>query len=129
MKKQMLFVLVLALAALLCACRQNPSEEELFSKLTAHFEERGYTCALARLDETDPERDVPIYKPSAWHRLVLNDTEEVLVYFDESNRADYLSEPVDESVYGHTARFGLRFVVLYPGEDAGIHRALEEMPQ
>ena len=56
------------------------------------------------------------------------DDEEVLVYFDESNRADYLSEPIDET-YGHVARFGLRFVVVYPGMDEGVIEALESMPQ
>ena len=126
MKKKIL--LLLACLLLLTGCKQNPTEEKLFAKLINHFTQQGYTCTLAPLADTQPERDVPIYKASAWHRLTAG-TEEVLVYFDESNRADYLSAPIDESVYGHVARFGLRFVVVYPGEDPGIIRALETMPQ
>lgn len=126
MKKCWICLGLAVLLMALCSCKQNPTEQELFSKLIAHFEDRGYTCALSRLDETDPERDVPIYRASVWHRLMVDD-EEVLVYFDESNRADYLSAPIDESEYGHVSRFGLRFVVIYEGEDAGVIRALEEM--
>ena len=125
MKKRLcLLGMLLMLLLCLCACKQNPAEEQLFSKLIAHFEQRGYTCTLSRLN--DPDRDVPIYKPEVWHRLMV-DEEEVLVYFDESNRADYLSEPIDESRYGHVSRFGLRFVLVYPGEDAGVLEALRAM--
>ena len=127
-KRAFLFLMLMISVLLLCACRQNPSEKKLFSKLIAHFEQRGYSCELERLEDTEPQRDVPIYKASAWHKLMLSG-EEVLVYFDESNRADYLSAPIDESVYGHKARFGLRFVLIYPGEDEGILEALETMPQ
>jgi len=129
MKKRFGLLWMLSLLMLcLCACRQNPSEEQLFSKLMTHFEERGYSCTLSRLSDTQPDRDVPIYKAEAWHRLMV-DGEEVLVYFDESNRADYLSEPIDKSVYGHVSRFGLRFVIVYPGEDEGIIQALAAMPK
>ena len=132
MKKRICLLLMLCmlmlcmLMLLVCACKQNPSEQQLFAKLIAHFEDRGYACTLAKLEE--PDRAVPIYKAEAWHSLRVNG-EEVLVYFDESNRADYLSEPVDEAEYGHVSRFGLRFVVVYPGEDEGIIQALDEMPR
>ena len=125
-KRLMLLVLLCAVLVLACDCKQNPTEEQLFAKLIAHFEERGYSCELSKLE--DESREVPIYKASVWHRLLVNG-EEVLVYFDESNRADYLADPIDESVYGHVSRFGLRFVVIYPGQDAGIVKALEEMPK
>lgn len=45
-------------------------------------------------------RDVPIAGPEAWDSLMLDGREEVLVYFDESNRADYLSGRVDTERYG-----------------------------
>lgn len=125
MKKKLVFAVLLLALLLLCGCKQNPTEEQLFSKLISHFETRGYACTLSRLEE---ERDVPIYKASVWHRLMVGD-EEVLVYFDESNRADYLMASVDESIYGHTARFGLRFVVVYPGNDEAIIQALNDMPR
>jgi len=125
MKKRLVLGLLLCVGLfVLCACRQNPSEEQLFSKLINHFEQRGYTCTL--LDA--PKCDVPLYKPEVWRELKVGG-EEVLVYFDESNRADYLSEPIDESVYGHVSRYGLRFVVVYQGQDEGVIKALDEMPR
>lgn len=127
MKKRILLLMLMAFVCLLlCGCKQNPSEEQLFARLLNHFEQRGFSCTLSRLE--DEERDVPIYRASAWHSLML-DGEEVLVYFDESNRADYLSEPIDESLYGHKARMGLRFVLVYPGQNADIVQALSELPQ
>ena len=128
MKKYWICLWLTVLLLTLCSCKQNPTEQELFSKLIAHFEDRGYTCTLSRLEEVDPDRDVPIYRASVWHRLMAGE-EELRVYFDESNRADYLSEPIDESAYGHVSRFGLRFVVVYPGEDAGVIEAMDSMPQ
>ena len=108
------------LLPVLCACHENPSQEALYSRMFAHFERFGFPCTL---QEVEPEREVPIYKASAWRKLMLNE-EEVLVYFDDSNRADYLSEPIDESVYGYVTRFGLRFVLVYPGHDAAVLEAL-----
>lgn len=128
MKRWAKWFLLAVLAVCLCSCDQNPSQEQLFSKLIAHFESYGYQCTLSPLADSQPDRAVPIYKASAWHQLML-DEEEVLVYFDESNRADYLSEPIDESIYGHVGRFGLRFVVVYPGEEPGVLAALEAMPK
>lgn len=125
MKKSRVFLLAL-LCLLLTGCRQNPSEEALFSPMIRYFEARGFTCELERLEDAQPEREVPIYNASVWHRLLLSG-EELLVYFDESNRADYLSEPIDESVWGTVARFGLRFVLVYPGENPDVTEALLEI--
>lgn len=124
MKKKCLLALVLLLTALcLCACKENPTGEELFGKLISHFASRGFSCAL---EPAEAERDVPIYNASVWYSLKL-DGEEVLVYFDESNRADYLSTFVDEERYGRVARFGLRFVLVYPGQNAAVLEALDAM--
>lgn len=59
---------------------------------------------------------------------MLDGREEVLVYFDESNRADYLSGRVDTERYGLATRFGLRFVLVYGGADEGVREALETIP-
>lgn len=124
MRKKCLLALVLLLAALcLCSCKENPSGEDLFEKLVAHFAGRGFTCAL---EPVETGRDVPIYNGSVWCSLKLNG-EEVLVYFDESNRADYLSGFVDEERYGRVERFGLRFVLVYAGDDPAVHEALDAM--
>ena len=129
MKKNAKGALAAMLAACLltlCACAANPSEQALYQKLLAYFEGLGYACELSPL--ADGEREVPIYRASAWDLLTLDGWEEVLVYFDESNRADYLSGRVDEARYGMAARFGLRFVLVYAGEDEGVVRALEDIP-
>jgi len=120
-KKRILLAMLALLCMLLSACKENPTQEELYAKLLNHFEQRGYSCTLAPL--ADAQRDVPIYKASAWQSLHLNG-EEVLVYFDESNRADYLSTFVDEEVFGRTWRFGLRFVLVYAGDDSRVLEAL-----
>ena len=88
MKKKCLLALVLLATALcLCSCKENPTGEELFGKLVGHFASSGFTCVL---EPVEAGRAVPIYNASVWYSLKL-DGEEVLVYFDESNRADYLS--------------------------------------
>lgn len=123
-RKWALFVLLALALCTLGGCKQNPTEEKLFSKLLNRFENAGYECALSKLEETDPERNVPIYNASVWYSLMA-DSEEILVYFDESNRADYLSELIDGERYGYVARFGLRFVLVYQGEDAGVLEVME----
>lgn len=123
---------ILALLLLLClglsGCKQNPSEQALFAKLIACFQEHGFECSLGRLGDSDPEREVPIYNVSVWHSLDVSG-EEVLVYFDESNRADYLSAQIDEEDWGTVARFGLRFILVYEGENPEILSVLQEMKE
>ena len=110
---------------LVCACAANPPHEELYQKLLNYFESLGYSCELTPLADG---RDVPIAGPDAWDSLLLDGREEVLVYFDESNRADYLSSRVDAERYGLATRFGLRFVLVYGGTDEGVREALEDIP-
>ncbi|MEG0269575.1 MAG: hypothetical protein RR821_04920 [Clostridia bacterium] len=131
-RKKPLVATVLLLALMLCALflpavfKHNPSQEQLFSKLLAHFEERGYTCELSPLADSEPSAKVAIFNASAWYKLTLGQ-EQVLVYFDESNRADYLSSLIDTETYGTVAHFGLRFVLTYQGSDGGILSALQEL--
>ena len=120
-KKRLLALMLAAFMPLLCACHENPSQEELYSKLFAHFENYCYECRLQPVEEGTA---VPIYKASAWQKMLLNE-EELLVYFDDSNRADYLSETIDEAIYGRVTCFGLRFILVYPGSDAGVLKALD----
>lgn len=122
----MLACLLAACLALISACAANPPREELYQKLLGYFEGLGYVCKLSPL--ADSGRDVPIAGPDAWDSLLLDGREEVLVYFDESNRADYLSGRVDGERYGLATRFGLRFVLVYGGEDEGVREALENIP-
>ena len=117
--------LLAACLMLVCACAANPPHEELYQKLLNYFESLGYSCELTPLADG---RDVPIAGPDAWDSLLLDGREEVLVYFDESNRADYLSSRVDAEQYGLATRFGLRFVLVYGGTDEGVRAALEDIP-
>ncbi len=119
-RKTGLLLLLCAMLPVLNACHANPSQQQLYSRMFAHFESYGLACELQTME---PEREAPIYKSSAWQRLMLNG-EEVLVYFDDSNRADYLCSFVDEEAFGPAWRFGLRFVLVYAGEDPVVLQAL-----
>lgn len=125
-RSRALVCLLAACLGLVCACAANPPREELYQKLLDYFENLGYACELSPL--ADSGRDVPIAGPEAWDSLMLDGREEVLVYFDESNRADYLSGRVDTERYGLATRFGLRFVLVYGGADEGVREALETIP-
>ena len=122
-KRMILLALLAAMLFSLCACHQNPTQEQLYSKLFSHFESRGLACQLFPVEEN---RAVPIYRASAWNALMLG-SEEVLVYFDDSNRADYLSTFVDEETFGPAWRFGLRFVLVYNGENEAVLNALNDI--
>lgn len=123
--RRRLAALLLLLLLALCSCKQNPTQEQLYARLLAYFEQQGYQCSLSPAPE---ELDAPIYKPQVWQCLTLNNQETVLVYFDESNRADYLSEGINPETYGYATHFGLRFVLVYQGEDEGVLKALKEIP-
>ena len=124
-RRRTLACLLAACLALVCACAANPPREKLYQKLLGYFEGLGYACEVSPLLDG---RDVPIAGPEAWDSLLLEGREEVLVYFDESNRADYLSGRVDAERYGLATRFGLRFVLVYGGADEGVREALESIP-
>lgn len=126
--KRVAILAVLAISLLLLtACKQNPSEEQLFSKLRQHFEDRGYTFELMPLTEAEVQPKVAIYDASVWTLCSLGE-EELLIYFDDSNRADYLGGLIDQEEYGYIGTYGLRFIVNYRGEDAGVIEALDAMP-
>ena len=123
LKKIFLLILLACTALTLNGCRENPSEEKLYAKLLDHFERRGFTCILS---EAEADRNVPIYNASAWRRLTV-DEEDILVYFDESNRADYLLDGIDQTPYTYAGRMRLRFVLLYAGENESLLEALRAL--
>ena len=125
MKKTLLLILMLCAVAALNGCKGNPSEEQLYSKLLSHFARHGFTFTLSEIAE---DRSVPIYHASAWRKLTA-DQEEVLVYFDESNRADYLLDGIDQTPYTYAGRMRLRFILLYEGENEALLEALRELPE
>lgn len=121
MQKRALMLLILALAAALCGCAQKQSDDQLYHKLLTVFSEAGYAAAL---EELPPETSVPIYDASVWKALKAGE-ETVLVYFDESNRADYLLTMLDQEKAGYATHFGQRFVLCYTGENAELKAFLE----
>ena len=123
-KKAILCLLVAALM-LLGGCKQNPAEEELFVRVMNHFTSLHPT----RQKLADSTRAVPIYNASVWYSLQLDDGEEVLVYFDESNRADYLADGIDAQAWGCVGRLGLRFVLVYQGQDERVLELMRSLPE
>ena len=114
---------ILSACLLLCACTQNPTQEKLYAKLLSCFADAGYTVSLAPVDDGVP---VGIVDTTRWQQLMVGE-ETVLVYFDESNRADYLKTFVDQEQFGLVTRFGQRFVLTYAGDDAALIQLLQEM--
>ena len=123
MKKLFSVFMLIAVLFTCASCHENPSQQQLYSKLITHFERFGFSCAV---QPVQANREVPIYQASAWSSLML-DQDELLVYFDESNRADYLAGFVDESLYGNVFCFGQRFVLVYAGQNAAVLEALESI--
>lgn len=125
--KKILLACCLLLCCLLCGCAKNPSQEKLYAKLLDHFEAAGCTAVLSSVPEGQP---VGIADASRWQQLTFAEGKEpVLVYFDESNRADYLKTFVDPSAFGLVTRFGQRFVLTYNGSDEAVIALLREMDQ
>ena len=121
--KQWLLVLVCFL--LLCSCAQNPTQEKLYAKLLGRFTDAGYTVSMTPVAEGQP---VGIADASRWQQLMVGE-ETILVYFDESNRADYLKTFVDAEQFGLVTRFGQRFVLTYAGSDEALIGLLQDMDQ
>ncbi len=109
----------------LCSCSAAPRAEQLDKKIFDFFTERGLSCERAN----DAVIENPaIYDESVWYALNVNG-EAVYVYFDESNRADYLSSGIDQGLYGYSTAFGLRYVLNYRGSDGKVLDALEAMAE
>lgn len=116
---------LMALCLCLCGCSPAPAPEARDKKLIDSFTSRGMTCE--RADDVQIA-DPAIYDASAWYALSVNG-EIVYVYFDESNRADYLCSGIDQEEYGLATTFGLRYVLNYRGDNEDIIAALNEMDE
>lgn len=124
LKKRLALLAVLLLAAYLSGgCAHSTPDRE--NKLLVCFEGLGYSCEIRPMEAG--EREVPIYDASVWQLLTLDGSYELLVYFDESNRADYHLRRLDRALWPHAARLGLRYLVVYQGADPGVAAALEKL--
>lgn len=123
LKRYAITLLIILSCFTLSGCKQNPTQEQLYQKLFAAFEDAGYSCTLTDVPEGVT---VGIYDTTVWKALKVGD-EQVLVYFDESNRADYLTTMIDEADYTCVTHFGQRFVLTYHGQDEKLIKLLEAM--
>ena len=123
--KTTVLAVILMACLLLCACAKNPSQEQLYAKLMNRLAAAGYVATLSPIPSEEP---VGIADASRWQQLQVGE-ETILVYFDESNRADYLKTFVDSDQFGLVTRFGQRFVLTYAGSDPALRDLLQEMDQ
>ena len=109
-------ILVILILLVATSCQKQISLEQRYDEVISYFASRGIN---GRIDDAKENQRVAIYLPSAWKVFTYNN-EEILVYFDESNRADYLSSIVDSSVFPYVANMGLRYVFTYSGNNNEI---------
>ena len=110
-------IIALLLMFTLTFCTNNHIETDPYEPILNRFNTFHTIC------NPMPETyDAPIYNPSAWCVLQV-DGEEVWVYFDESNRADYLSQSIADA-YDHVVTIGMRYILVYNGENPAIIKAL-----
>lgn len=122
-KKALLLLILTIAAAILGACSAKNDETRVYGKLLAVFEEAGYPAAL---EGVEADAAVPIYNASVWKRLKAGE-ESALVYFDESNRADYLLTMIDQTPYTVCTHYGQRFILLYQGTNPDFTAFLEKL--
>jgi len=118
-----LFVLLISISS-----GHKRDDQAYFQPLTDFLSSRGYTYKLEPLADQAGSKDVPIYNETVWYSLCIGtDEEELLVYFDSSNRAKHLA---DQFCRGDETRkvvyVGLRFILCYSGTDEGIIRLMDE---
>ena len=125
-KRGLIWIVLGVFLISLSACApQEPKNhfQQLFDFMQA--EGRAYTWeALADKGEKTP---VPIYNETVWHRLTLGE-EELLVYFDASNRAKQLAEQFcGDPAYGCVIHVGLWYIICYQGEDEEILQMMDRL--
>lgn len=123
-KSKRLLILLLMLPLLLSACQKQETSayfEPLFDFVTQH----GYAYTFAPLSQQGKNVEVPIYNETVWYSLKLGE-EELLVYFDDSNRAKQLSAQFCESTENQKVIYvGMRFIICYRGTDEGIKAMMD----
>ena len=106
---------------------QEASQLDKLSALAEWITGQGYACTYDLQARAAADIPVPIGDQSLWIPFQV-EGEELLVYFDTSNRAKQLAQQFcGDAAYGTSAAFGLRFIVNYRGGDPGILALLEAM--
>lgn len=126
-KRMLAAGLLLCLLVSLSACQKQTLSEK-FQTLSQALNDRGYPHTVVAVSTRGQHFDVPIYDDSVWYGVWLEDGESLLVYFDSSNRAKQLAEQFcDDASYGKSVAYGLRYIILYQGEDAAILQMLDDL--
>lgn len=126
-KRMLAAGLLLCLLVSLSACQKQTLTEQ-FQNLSQALNDRGYPHTVSAVSTMGRHFDVPIYDDSVWYEVLLEDGESLLVYFDTSNRAKQLAQQFcDDPSYGKSVAYGLRYIILYQGEDAAILQMLDEL--
>ncbi len=105
------FFLLLCLI-LLTGCFHATALKEPYQQIMQAFEDGGFPVSLAELPAETP---VAIGEPARWKALRTEEGEEVLVYFDDSNRAEYLAGMIEPGAYGQIFWYGQRYILTYAG--------------
>lgn len=106
---------------------QEASQLDKLSALEKWITGQGYECIYDPSLRAAEGTPVPIGDASLWIPFQVQG-EELLVYFDTSNRAKQLARQfAAHEAYGTSAAFGLRFIVNYRGTDPNIFALLESM--
>lgn len=125
-KRMLAAGLLLCLFVSLSACQKQTLSEQ-FQTLSQALNDRGYSHTVIAVPTLGQHFDVPIYDDSVWYMVTIDD-EYLLVYFDSSNRAKQLAQQFcDDPSYGKSVAYGLRYILLYQGEDAAILQMLDEL--
>ena len=118
-------LLLLALVLMLVFSPGAQEPQDYFRPLLDFPARYGYSPVLAPLN-LPPDTKIPIYDQTVWHGLTLNG-ETLWVYFDTSNRANYLAQQFcTDEAYGKVIYVGLRFILCYPGGDEKILSIMDE---
>ena len=125
-RKALALAALCALLGTLGACAAKSTAhylDELAQVIKAH----GYACTWEPLADTGREDAVPIFEQSSWYLFHVGQ-EEVLVYFDSSNRAKQLAQQfISKDEYPHVATYGLRYILVYNGQEEGVLNLLAEL--
>lgn len=121
-----LAALLAAMLLVMSGC-QGASQLDKLTALADWITGQGYACAYDPQIRAAADAAVPIGDPSLWIPFQV-EGEELLVYFDTSNRAKQLARQFCAGEdYGTCAAFGLRFIVNYRGTEPRILALLSAM--
>ena len=88
------------------------------------FENGGFSVSLSEVSDGTP---VAIGENSRWKALNTESGDEVLVYFDDSNRAEYLAGMVEPGPYGQIFWYGQRYILTYAGSGQALLEFLHSL--